>query len=72
MTSTAVVYADGSYAGMENGSQSMPYNTLEESLLHVTNGGVIELAAASMSGAITITQAVTLQANSGTATIGEP
>jgi len=70
LAQTPVIYADGSYEGMENGSESMPYNTLEEALVHVTEAGTIALSPGAIGGAIVITQPVTLECSAGTATIG--
>ncbi|MFP6583466.1 MAG: cytochrome c peroxidase [Candidatus Hydrogenedentota bacterium] len=67
---TSVIYANGSYEGLENGSQPAPYNTLEEALVHVTPSGTVILSSGAIGSAITISQPVTLDCDSGTVTIG--
>ena len=70
MTDIPVVYLDSAYEGMENGSQPMPYDTLEEALVHVTSSGTVSMSSGTTSGSIVIIQPVTLTCTTGTATLG--
>lgn len=70
MINAPVIFSSGTYVGFENGGEAMPYNTLEEALIHVAEDGSIVISPGTISGAIRIEQPVTLECPSGTATIG--
>ena len=64
------VFVDYEYVGMENGSDSMPYTTINEALVHVAEAGVIRIAPGSLGGPLAINQAVTLECDDGTILLG--
>ncbi|MFP6596662.1 MAG: lamin tail domain-containing protein, partial [Candidatus Hydrogenedentota bacterium] len=65
------LYVDFSNTGPEDGTSPQPFNTLDEALGQATLGQLISLSAFASHETPTITQAVTLTSNSGTATIGD-
>ena len=64
------IYCDFNYLGMENGTLAQPYDTVEESLVHIAEHGTVHLAPGAISGAMTIDQSVTLIATSGPVLLG--
>ncbi|HIA48287.1 MAG TPA: hypothetical protein EYN96_10060, partial [Candidatus Hydrogenedentes bacterium] len=65
------LYVDFSNTGPEDGTSPQPFNTLDEALGQATLGQLISLSAFASHETPTITQAVTLTSNGGTATIGD-
>lgn len=65
------VWVDFAWQGSENGSFSLPFNTLAEGINAVRNGGTTHIKAGSRNEPITINKPVTLQAYGGSATIGQ-
>ncbi len=65
------VYVDFDFAGVEDGSQSNPYNSLAEGLVFVTGAGTVTIASGSSPATPTINQAVTIEASGGLVTIGQ-
>ena len=66
----AVVNVNFDYDGPENGGITTPFDSVQEGLVHVEDGGTIRIAAGSGSGSLTIDQAVTLSAQNGTVVLG--
>ena len=66
----AVVNVNFDYDGPENGGITTPFDSVQEGLVHVEDGGTIHIAAGSGSGSLTIDQAVTLSAQNGTVVLG--
>lgn len=73
-TSLTSAWVDFAYTGAETGSQSQPFNTLNEAINAVASGGTINIkgntADTSTSEKPTISKSVTITAVGGTVTIG--
>jgi len=68
---SATIYVDFSYAGIESGTATQPYNTLSEALAAASPSDTIQITGQDSHEVPTINQSVFLDANSGTAAIGE-
>jgi hypothetical protein len=64
------VFVSFAFNGLENGSPAAPYDSVHEALVHVQPAGVVRLAPGAASSPVTITQPVTLTAQSGLVRIG--
>ncbi len=66
----ATVYVDAAYDGFEDGSESKPYTTINEAVVHVDDAGSIQFSPGITSGPVVITKPVNLYAESGAVQIG--
>ena len=65
------VWVDFSFGGApELGTYSAPFNTLEEGVNAVPEGGIVKILPGSRGGSFSITKALTLDAPGGLVTIG--
>jgi hypothetical protein len=67
---TDPIWVDFTYAGIEDGSEANPFNTLAEGRDFVTPAGTVYLKAGTTAEAIRVTKAMRLEAPSGTARAG--
>ncbi len=67
---TGTTYVDGSYSGIETGSISFPYNTLEEGIDWVRVGGTVRIFSGSYPGTRTLRKHVNLEAHNGVVNMG--
>lgn len=66
------VYVDFANAGNENGTQALPYDTINEGVAYVAEDGEVILEAGESSATLRISKGMTLLANNGTVRIGDP
>jgi hypothetical protein len=66
----STVYVDFSHNGSEIGTQTYPFNTLAEGVSNVDVGGTVIVDAGSTAETMTISKAVRIESNGGTASIG--
>ena len=66
------VWVHFAYTGVENGTFSMPFNTVVEGVSAAPTGGVVRIKPSSAAQTPTIAKRVTLDAPIGPATIGRP
>ena len=64
-------YVDLGWSGSENGNLQTPYNTLAEGLSHTPANGHLWLKTGTYSGAMSLTDAMTIHSYTGVASLGE-
>ena len=70
MTFSNEIHVDFDFDGMEDGSASKPYDTLDEAMIHVNVAGTLVIQPGSADAAMTLSFPVTITAASGTVTLG--